>query len=153
EVPLARKHRWLGGWQVQALSFGQSGTPIDFGNVLFRGDIKQLPVPDKTPDRMFNVDAGFERTAARQLASNVRRFPSRLASVTTDRAWNTDFSILKNTIIREGVTAQFRAEAYNVFNQHFFQGGVIADPVNRAFGSTVAATGPRTLQLGVRAFF
>ncbi|MBI3680296.1 MAG: TonB-dependent receptor, partial [Acidobacteria bacterium] len=131
EVPLARKHRWLGGWQVQALSFGQSGTPIDFGNVLFRGDIKQLPVPDKTPDRMFNVDAGFERTAARQLASNVRRFPSRLASVTTDRAWNTDFSILKNTIIREGVTAQFRAEAYNVFNQHFFQGGVIADPVNR----------------------
>jgi len=82
---------------------------------------------------MFNIDAGFERTAARQLASNVRRFPSRLAGLTTDRARNTDFSILKNTVIREGVTAQFRAEAYNVFNQRFFQGGVITDPVNRAF--------------------
>ncbi|MBM3738063.1 MAG: hypothetical protein FJW39_19955 [Acidobacteria bacterium] len=94
----------------------QTGTAIVFGNGL-----------------MFNIDAGFERTAARQLASNVRRFPSRLAGLTTDRARNTDFSILKNTVIREGVTAQFRAEAYNVFNQRFFQGGVITDPVNRAF--------------------
>ncbi len=155
EVPLAKRNRWLGGWQLQALSYGQSGTPVDFGNVLFRGDIKQLAIPnsEKTPERMFNADAGFEKAPARQLASNVRRFPSRLATVTTDRAWNTDFSILKNTVVREGVTAQFRAEAYNVFNQHFFQGGVIADPVNRAFGSTVSATGPRTLQLGVRAFF
>jgi hypothetical protein len=153
EIPFAKRNRWLGGWQIQALSFGQSGTTIDFGNILFRGNIKNLPVSDKRPERMFNIDAGFETQLARQLASNLRRFPSRLAAVRTDRAWNTDLSILKNTRIRENLNAQFRAEAYNAFNQHFFQGGVITDPVNRAFGSTVVATGPRTLQIGVKVLF
>ncbi len=153
EVPFAKRNRWIGGWQLQAMSFGQSGTLIDFGNVLFRGNIKDLPVNDKRSERMFNTGAGFETAAARQLASNVRRFPSRLAAVRTDRAWNTDLSILKNTRITERINAQFRGEAYNVFNQHFFQGGVVTDPVNRAFGSTVLATGPRTMQLGVKVLF
>lgn len=152
EIPFARRNRWLGGWQIQAMAFGQSGTIIDFGNVLYRGNIKDLPISNKTPERMFNT-AGFETATNRQLTSNVRAFPTRLAAVRTDRAWNTDLSILKNTRIRENLIAQFRAEAYNAFNQHFFQGGVITDPVNRAFGSTTSATGPRTLQLGVKVLF
>jgi hypothetical protein len=152
EIPFARRKLW-GGWQVQALSWVQSGYPIPFGNVLFRGDIKAIGNGGSNSDLIFNVDAGFERNAARQLANNVRTFSTRFASATTGTQANTDFSIHKTTRFAERVEAQFRAEAYNVFNQHFIQGAIDTNPVNRTFGSSVAASGPRTLQLGFRVAF
>ena len=152
ELPFGRRKRW-GGWQVQGISFIQSGYPISFGNVLFRGDIKNIGVSNPVPDRMFNADAGFERRAEAQLQSNVRTFSSRFASARTDQRWNTDFSIIKATRIVERLSVQFRAEFYNLFNQNFIQGAIDVNPVLRTFGTSVAMSGPRTVQLGIRATF
>jgi len=152
ELPFGRGKRW-GGWQLQGISFIQSGYPITFGNVLFRGDIKHIGISNPRPDRMFNIDAGFERRAAAQLQSNVRTFSSRLAGVHTAPQWNTDLSLIKTTRIVERASVQFRAEFYNVFNQHFVQGAVDTNPVLGTFGTSVAVSGPRTVQLGVRATF
>jgi hypothetical protein len=164
EMPFGKGRHWgdswpsalnylAGGWQVQAISTAQSGSPLSWGNVLFRGDIKDIPIADQSPDKLFNVDAGFERAASRQLSDNIRRFPSRLSGVRYPSQFNTDLSILKNTSVREGIQVQFRAEAYNVFNQHFFYSGAVTNPALTTFGSTTGVSGPRTLQLGVKLAF
>jgi Carboxypeptidase regulatory-like domain/TonB dependent receptor len=59
-----------GGWQLQGWFEGQSGQALGFGNAIFRGDLKDITLPrsERTAERWFNVDAGFERTATRQLA-------------------------------------------------------------------------------------
>ena len=142
-----------GGWQVQAILFGQSGTPIDWPNVLFRGNIKDIAVDNPTRERMFNVDAGFERASAKQLEWNLRAFPTRLASVRVSPNWDTTLSLIKNTRVRERLSVQFRAEAFNVWNQHFYTSAPTTSPTSTAFGSTTASTGPRTLQLGLKLLF
>ncbi|MBI3209160.1 MAG: TonB-dependent receptor [Candidatus Solibacter usitatus] len=142
----------ISGWQIQSFSFLQSGAPLAWGNVLFRGDVHNLPVSSQGPDQMFNTNAGFEKTTALQLASNLRTFPSKLAGVRNTRETNTDFSVIKNNRIGERLQVQFRAEAYNWWNQHFFV-SANTTPTNAAFGTTTAATSPRAVQLGVRATF
>ena len=154
ELPFARGSKgWrravAGGWQVQGVAFLENGPTLAWGNVLFRGDIHNIPVAQQFPERMFNIDAGFERVNARQLASNVRSFPSRLSGVRSSSQTNTDLSFIKNTFVTERINLQFRAEGYNIFNQHFFVGGQ-TNPVNAAFGTTTSASSPRTIQLGLR---
>ena len=72
----------LGGWQVQGIMARQSGSPIGFGNAIFTGDLKNIPLRRSERDaaRWFNVDAGFDRDTARQLGSNIRTLPSRFSS-------------------------------------------------------------------------
>ncbi len=152
ELPFGHGKRW-GGWQMQGISFIQSGYPISFGNVLFRGNIKDIGVSSPGPDRMINIDAGFDRRNAAQLQSNVRTFSSRFAGARTDQQWNTDLSLIKSTKVFERLAVQFRAEAYNVFNQNFIQGAVDVNPVLGTFGTSVAMSGPRTVQLGIKAVF
>jgi hypothetical protein len=144
--------RILGGWQLQGVSFIQSGVPVTWGNVLFRGNIKEIAVDELRSERMFNA-AGFETAAARQLAFNVRSFPSRLSSVRLSTAPNTDLSLIKNVTIREGVAFQFRAEAYNVWNQHAFTANPNTTPTSTAFGTVTTSSPPRALQLGVKLNF
>ncbi len=75
-----------------------------------------------------------------------------------------DFSIFKNTRIKERVTAQFRAEFFNIIN-HPNYGGVGTNPSAALFGCAcetpdVAATNPvlgtgaaRDIQLGLKLLF
>ena len=144
--------RIIGGWQIQGVSFIQSGVPVSWGNVLFRGDIKDIPVDELRPERMFNT-AGFETAAAQQLALNVRTFSTRLAGVRLSTAPNTDLSLIKNVTIREGITFQFRAEAYNVWNQHAFTGNPNTTPTSTAFGTVTTSSPPRAVQLGAKLNF
>jgi Carboxypeptidase regulatory-like domain/TonB dependent receptor len=77
---------------------------------------------------------------------------------------NWDFSIFKNTRIKERVTAQFRAEFFNIIN-HPNYGGVGTNPSAALFGCAcetpdVAATNPvlgtgaaREIQLGLKLLF
>ena len=142
-----------GGWQLQTIIYGQSGNPIDWGNVLFRGDIKDIAVSDPTRERMFNIDAGFERAAARQLEWNLRTFSTRLPSVRVGSNWDTTLSLIKDSNIGEKLKIQFRAEAFNVWNQHFYTSPPTTAPTSTAFGSTTASTGPRVVQLGLKLLF
>jgi TonB dependent receptor-like, beta-barrel len=114
--------RWadtfVGGWQIAFIVQRQSGPPIGFGNVIFTGDIKNLKLEgdQRDVDRWFNIDAGFNRNAAQQLASNVRSFPLRFSGLRADDQQRWDFSLSKKFNITERVNASFRAEAFNLFN-------------------------------------
>ena len=123
ELPLAKRNRWLGGWSLQGVYQAQSGPPLAFGNVLFYGNIKDIPLPvsERTVDRWFNLDAGFERASGKQLANNIRAFPSRLANVRGDGYNNFNLSVFKNFRLGEKVRLQIRAEAVDALNHAMFE--------------------------------
>ncbi len=114
--------RWadtvIGGWQIAYVMQRQSGPPIGFGNVIFTGDIKNIVLPknQRDVDRWFNTDAGFNKNAAQQLASNIRTFPLRFHGLRGDDQQRWDFSLSKKFIITERINASLRGEAFNAFN-------------------------------------
>jgi hypothetical protein len=146
----------VGGWQLGAVVTRQSGAPLGFGNVLFLGDIKNVPLPSaqRDVDRWFNVDAGFNRITNQQLANNVRTFPLRFSGIRGDDQRSWDFSIVKRFKVHgERTQLQFRADVYNAWNQTNFAAPNVA-PTNSAFGRITATAGDaRNWQLGLKLAF
>jgi hypothetical protein len=73
----------LRGWQFQGWFEGQSGEALGFGNVIVRGNLRNLvlPVNQRTTGMWFNNTAAntvFERDPAKQHASNLRTLPLRV---------------------------------------------------------------------------
>lgn len=108
---------------------------------------------------------GFNRDNAFQLANNVRTFPARFSALRVQSTNNVDFSIIKNTQIREGMRIQFRAEFTNAFNHPWLSAasgasgasGVITNPTNADFGKIAnlsnQANYARRVQLGLKFLF
>jgi hypothetical protein len=168
ELPLGRGKRLGGslkgfasktisGWQIQGIYTAQSGAPLGFGNAIFLGDLKNIPLPkdQRTVDMWFNVNAGFERRSSQQLASNIRTFPSRFSGVRSDGPNNWDISLLKNTEVREGLQVQFRAEAINALNHpQFTAGSTNTSVTSSAFGEVTGEFAwPRVVQFGLKVLF
>jgi outer membrane receptor protein involved in Fe transport len=132
----------LGGWQINAAVQFQSGAPLEFGNVLFSGNIKDIVLASdqRGVDRWFNTEAGFDKVAGRQLVNNVRTFPNRFGGIRApaSSAWNA--SLAKTLRVSERVRLQLRAEGYNVFNQTDL-GAPIMVPTNQAFGQITGVLG------------
>lgn len=132
EFPFGRGKRWLsgnrwldyavGGWSAQGIYQGASGRPLSWGNIFFYGDVRDIPIPnsERTVDRWFNVDAGFEKNSARQPSFNLRTFPLRLSGVRGDGVNICNLSMVKNFRLGERVGLQFRAEAVDAFNHAIF---------------------------------
>jgi hypothetical protein len=147
----------ISGWQISGIYSYQSGVPIAFGNIIFTGDLDgiALPASEQSVEPWFNVDAGFNRVAAQQPASNVRTFPLRVDSVRTDPIDNVDLSLIKNTSITNGKMLQLRFEALNAFNHPLFP-GPNTNPTAVAFGTISASTQnnySRRVQLMVKFLF
>jgi len=144
-----------GGWQVQGIYTAQSGAALGFGNAIFLGNLHDIALPkdQRYVNRWFNIDAGFERNTARQLASNIRTFPSRFSGVRADGPNNWDLSLIKNTRIREGTQVQFRAEAINALNHPQFT-APNTTPTSTAFGTVTGEFAwPRVIQFGLKLLF
>jgi hypothetical protein len=145
----------FGGWQIQGIGAVQSGSPLDFGNIIFNGDFDAIKLSgsERTVDRWFNVDAGFERSSSKQLASNIRTFPLRLGGVRSDIQNNWDLSLIKNAKLWEGVRLQFRAEGLNALNhaQHLAPN---TTPTSSSFGAVTSEWSyPRVVQFGLKILF
>ena len=170
ELPFGRGKPWLnsagaavsklaGGWQVQGIYTAQSGGALGFGNAIFLGDLKDIPLPkdQRGPDRWFNIDAGFDRVSSRQRVSgtSIRFMPSRFSGIRSDGPNNWDLSVIKNTRIGERVTTQFRAEAINALNHpQFTTGSTNTSPTSSAFGRvTNEFAWPRVIQFGLKLLF
>ncbi len=166
ELPFGNGRRLLGsargigghivsGWQAQGVYTGQSGQALGFGNSIFNGDLRAIPLPksQRTPDRWFNTGAGFETNSARQLAFNYRALNSRFNGIRGDGINQFNLSLIKNTRITESKTFQFRAEAINAMNHVQFT-NPNTSPSNRAFGTVTdeKSTG-RAIQLGFKFLF
>jgi hypothetical protein len=166
ELPLGKGRRfggsWKGiashivsGWQASGIYQGQSGPPLGFGNAIFAGNLSSIPIPNgqRTVDRWFNVDAGFERNSALQPSQNLRNLSSRFSGVRADGANNLDVAIIKNTRIREGIQLQLRAEGINALNHPQFN-LPNTTPSSTAFGQvTDTWASPRTILFATKILF
>lgn len=163
ELPFGRGRRFgaampgpvsfvVSGWQLNGTVIRQAGGALDFGNVIFNGDIHNIPLPkgERAVERWFNTNAGFERNSKKQLANNIRTFPLRLAGLRGDGQATWNFALSKNFRIFERLQAQFRAEAYNAMNHPSF-----ADPKMGVTGSSFgvvskADSEPRSWQFALK---
>lgn len=111
-----------GGWQLGGLVSIQSGAPLGFGNVIFNGNVEDIPLPAsrRTADRWFNIDAGFTRDSTQQLSWNIRTFPLRFSGLRGDVLSRWDFSLIKDFAVTEKLAFQFRAEVFNAWNHPSF---------------------------------
>jgi hypothetical protein len=166
DFPFGYKRRWLagsrlldqavGGWSIQGIYIGQSGAPIDFGNVIFSGNIEDIVLPksQRTVDRWFNTDAGFERNSTKQLASNIRTFPLRFSGLRADGMNCANISLFKTFKFTERIGFQLRAEATNAFNHSMFISSPNTTPTSSLFGampsSVVQSNQPRRVTVGAK---
>lgn len=108
---------------------------------------------------------GFNRDGRLQLANNLRTFPLRFSYLRVQNNNNVDFSLLKNTQIKERFNMQFRAEFTNLFNHPWLSAqsgasgnsGVITNPTSADFGKIAnisnQANYARRVQLGLKLVF
>ncbi|MCC6262145.1 MAG: carboxypeptidase regulatory-like domain-containing protein [Bryobacterales bacterium] len=167
ELPLGRGRRFggdmhkavdfiVGGWQLGGIYQHQSGEPLGFGNRIFNGDLKSvvLPKDQRGVDGWFvpAATAGFEVSGAKQLASNLRRFPLRFSSIRGPNQDRWDFSLIKNFRINERWNTQFRAETFNAMN-HPNLSNPNTDPTSAAWGTITGMDSPRSWQLSLKVVF
>jgi hypothetical protein len=209
--------RLVGGWQVQTVFAHQSGAPLSWGNVDYRGNFRDIAIPseDQSLGQWFNNQGfvalrtstgtvvtnsgqpvwvsyndpcknsynatscpgtpltnplGFNRDSGGtggsfQLANNVRTFPLRFSFLRVQATNNVDFSVLKNTHIKERASLQFRAEFTNFFNHPWLSAasgasgtaGVITSPTSPDFGKIASISNQgnyaRRVQLGIKVIF
>jgi hypothetical protein len=151
--------KFISGWQLQGIYTAQSGAALGFGNAIFVGDLKNIPLSSdqRSVSRWFNIDAGFERNTARQFAANpilnIRTLSSRFAGIRADGPRNWDLSVIKNTRITERTQLQFRAEAINAMNHPQFT-APNTTPTSTAFGAVTGEFAwPRVIQFGLKLLF
>jgi hypothetical protein len=144
----------LGGWQLGGVWQHQSGAPLGFGNRIFNGDLNNIVLPkgERSVNQWFNVNAGFNRIAGQQLASNLRTLPIRFSGVRGPNQDRWDFSLIKNFKIKERFTTQFRAETFNAWN-HPNLFGPNTDPTSGNFGVITAQDATRSWQGALRVTF
>ena len=138
----------VSGWQLQGWYEGQTGDTLGFGNAIFSGNLKDIPLPvsQRRAERWFNTEAGFERDTRKQLAWNIRTFPLRFSGVRADGINNLDLSLFKNFAIKERWKAQFRMETFNTLN-HVQFGSPNTSPTSSAFGTITGEKGHGQRQL------
>jgi hypothetical protein len=165
EIPVGRGRRFAtklpgpvnfvaGGWQLSGVVVRQAGPALGFGNVIFNGDLNNIPL-DKSQrdvDRWFNTEAGFNRNSREQLQYNLRGFPLLLSGLRGDGRATWDFSAIKNFPIREQMKMQFRAEVYNAWNHANFN-NPNTSPTSSTFGRVTSAAEGRNWQFSLRLSF
>ncbi|MEX2260668.1 MAG: carboxypeptidase-like regulatory domain-containing protein [Bryobacteraceae bacterium] len=161
--PFAGSNRVLdkivGGWQVGSIVTFSDGTPVNVGNIGDRANIGVenwpdatgiSPVPDqRTTERFWNI-AAFDTTNSALAYRNGTAGRNVLFRPGL-RQW--DFSLSKNTAIREGHALQFRFEAFNFGNHpNWNQPGGDARNAN-TFGVVNTARTMREMQLALKYIF
>jgi hypothetical protein len=164
EIPVGRGRRFgsnlpaaldaiVGGWQLGGVIVQQAGPPLNFGNVIFTGNLDDIAVDEPTDTKWFNPDAGFNRNSAQQLDFNVRTFPLRIGEARADGRITWDLSAIKNFQLWRDAVLQVRAEVYNLWNRANFREPNTA-PTSSDFGVTTRlGTDPRNAQFSVKLKF
>jgi hypothetical protein len=164
DLPVGRGRSWggsmpkpvdllVGGWRLGMVLQLQSGPPLGWGDIwtLFTGnpDNVKLPGDQRSVDRWFNIDAGFNRNSAQQLASNIRYSSPAFSNLRADRQERTDFSIVKSFPVKERLKFEFRAEGINAWNHpNLFSPNT--SPTASTFGTITQQDVPRVWQLSLR---
>ena len=153
----------MGGWQLSGITTLQGGFPltpslsISLGRTFTNSRPNIIGDPTKTsrqPDDWLSR-AAFAVPSNAEIASGNFFGNAGRGSLRSPGLVNFDFSVIKNTNIRENVRLQYRCEFYNLTNTPFF-GGASAVSTNfssATFGKVTAAADPRVIQMGLKLIF
>ena len=178
ELPFGKGKRFLsdanraanllvGGWQVNTITSWMSGVPrivsSPNGTTLafvsqranatgteiyssFNGVTPREGFGENNKSRFWLNPAAFSQTAPLKFGTSGRNI------IQGPAWWNFDLSAFKNFPIRENVTLQFRAEAFNGMNNvQFFPADLNSASPN--FGTLQGANRPRVMQVALRLSF
>ena len=151
----------IGGWQLAGLLHLQSGIPFTVtapaansgtGSTVNRANrIADGRLP---ADRPLNQKlAEYFNTAAFQLPALGQVGNAGIGALVGPGLFDTDMTLMKNTVLTERLNLQFRAEFFNIFNHPNFANPV-ADITSSAFGQINSTVGfPRQIQFALRLQF
>jgi hypothetical protein len=128
DLPFGSKHQYLhsggllaavaGNWQLSGSWEFQPGALLDWGNLFFYGDLKDIPLANPTLAEWFNTDAGFEKDPSKTPAAFQKRtFPFRVDGVRSQNLTATNLSIQRTVDFGRRRTVQFRVDGQNLFNR------------------------------------
>jgi outer membrane receptor protein involved in Fe transport len=149
----------LGGWQISGIYVAYSGNPLGAGsatNNTFSQGGGQRPnwtgvsarLDNPTPQRWFDTSQ-FTTPAAYTFGNSARTY----SGLRSDSAGQLDFSLLKNTRIRERWNLQFRAEFFNLTNTPRFAPPNMTQG-NNQFGTVSSmASQPRVIQFALKLLY
>ncbi|MGI8741415.1 MAG: carboxypeptidase regulatory-like domain-containing protein [Bryobacteraceae bacterium] len=166
EIPVGRGRRFwtnlprplnaaIGDWQLNFTELHQSGAPLLWGNIILNGDIHNIPLPadQRSAERWFNTNAGFNTVSAQQLANNLRTFPLRFNGIRAEGQTQWNFSLIRNYQVTERVRVQFRGECYNALNHPVFA-APNTTVTSTAFGTVTSdVSEPREFQFALKLVF
>jgi len=147
---------FIGGWQAGTILTLSDGTPINVGQI---GDPLQLgtpnvpdatgisPIPtDRSPDKFWEIRA-FNPSNP-ELSYRFGNTGRNLLTTPGLKQW--DFSLMKETQIREGHVLEFRFESFNFPNHPNFNAPAVDTRQPATFGRITTARTMRELQFGFR---
>ena len=163
ELPF-KGNRFVEGWQVSGIGTFQSGRPFtvvddDFSGILFSST---APRPDMAPGATHG-----DQTTKGSITSRIDGYLNRDAFQSSGIAFGSlgrntvigpdqrrvNISVSKITRLKEGLSLEFRAEAYNISNTPTFRNPA-RDLSGGNFGEiTRTRGGPRVIQLGLKLRF
>jgi hypothetical protein len=160
DLPFLRKNRWLGEWQVLGITSVLSGRPYTqysgTDNPAGSNSNRILNVPGSLV-RSESTGAQAIRLAPGFTAGQLTPAPGTFGTIgrNTERGDGQiqyNFTLAKSFPVREGFTAQFRAEIFNALNtvNYDLPDGLLT---SRNFGQAVSAFDPRQIQLGLKVTF
>jgi hypothetical protein len=153
----------LGGWQVNGITTLRSGQPFSVTSGVdsnFDGTNNDRPNQIGNPllpkgrGRVATVAQYINKAAFVQVpvGTATGEGNAHFDTIYSQHSFNTDLSAFKTFPLTERVNAQFRAEAFNVFNNVTFYGSnaVLNSP---SFGVISSSSGGRVLQFALRLSF
>lgn len=169
ELPFGRGKRWLrsgvaswllGNWQWNTINTLQSGTPVVLtvrGDVANVGNtVKNYARPNVNGDPRLENPNGERWFNTAVFSVPVLSFGNAGRGLIRNPSfYNSDMSLFKNIPLGEGLSAQLRFEAFNVFNiQNPGDANGDASTGNRNFGRITSVSGsPRDIQLALKLQF
>jgi hypothetical protein len=129
----------LGGWQLGTNFEYQPGPLLEWPNLFFNGNIDDIKVDDATLERWFNVDAGFERNAARAPAQyQARVFPTRIDGLRAHDTILVNGSFQRSFRVVGRARLQVRVDIHNLLNRDHFNPPNM-NPTSTQFGWVTAS--------------
>lgn len=153
QLPWLRAHRWLGGWQWNAIVTLQSGqpfTPFVSSFDPFRNEVFNRPNVAGDPRK--NIPAGLAFNPSVFTAPMPGSFGNAGRNIVRgDGFHSVDLSLFKTLRVRERMQWQLRVETVNALNHVNYQGP--ATDITGVPGAFVASAQPRIIQLGAKLQF
>jgi hypothetical protein len=143
----------LGGWQFSDITTVQSGFALDPGLAI------ATPGLATRADRLSGTSATGPKSLAEWFNTNAFAAPAAgyfgnaaPGSIIGPGVVNFDMALYKDFKVKEYVTFQFRAEAFNIFNHPSFSGVQTAYGAGN-FGAVTSALDPRIFEFALRVQF